>query len=57
MKLAEALSERADAVRRVEQLRARIVGSARHQEGEAPPEDAAQLLVEEIGRASCRERV
>ena len=46
MKLAEALSERADAVRRVEQLRARIVGSARHQEGEAPPEDAAQLLVE-----------
>jgi hypothetical protein len=46
VKLAEALSERADAVRRVEQLRARIVGSARYQEGETPAEDAAQLLVE-----------
>jgi hypothetical protein len=46
MKLAEALAERADAVRRVEQLRARIVGSARYQEGEAPAEDAVQLLVE-----------
>jgi len=46
MKLAEALSERADAVRRVEQLRSRIVGSARYQEGESPAEDAAQLLVE-----------
>jgi hypothetical protein len=46
MKLAEALSERADAVRRLEQLRARIVGSARYQEGETPPEDATQLLAE-----------
>jgi Family of unknown function (DUF6847) len=46
MKLAEALAERADAVRRVEQLRARIVGSARYQEGETPAEDAAQLLTE-----------
>lgn len=46
MKLAEALTQRADATRRVEQLRARIVGSARYQEGEIPPEDAEQLLVE-----------
>lgn len=46
MKLAEALAERADAARRVEQLRARAVGSARHQEGETPAEDAAQLLRE-----------
>jgi hypothetical protein len=46
MKVAEALSERADAMRRVEQLRARIVGSARYQEGETPAEDATQLLVE-----------
>ncbi|MGA4847231.1 DIP1984 family protein [Streptomyces sp. G5(2025)] len=46
MKLAEALAERADATRRVEQLRARIVSSARHQEGETPAEDAAQLLAE-----------
>ncbi|GAA5190076.1 DIP1984 family protein [Rugosimonospora acidiphila] len=46
MKLAEALAERADAMRRVEQLRSRIVSNARYQEGEAPAEDAAQLLIE-----------
>lgn len=46
MKLAEALAERAGAVRRVEQLRSRIVGSARYQEGETPPEDAQRLLAE-----------
>ncbi|MEV4915343.1 DIP1984 family protein [Streptomyces tirandamycinicus] len=45
-KLAEALAERAEATRRVEQLRARIVGSARYQEGETPTEDAAGLLAE-----------
>ncbi|GGT40422.1 DIP1984 family protein [Streptomyces purpureus] len=44
MKLAEALALRADAARRVEQLRARVVGNARYQEGEAPAEDAASLL-------------
>ncbi|MET9549180.1 MULTISPECIES: DIP1984 family protein [unclassified Streptomyces] len=46
MKLAEALAARADATRRVEQLRARIVSSARYQEGETPAEDAARLLAE-----------
>jgi polyhydroxyalkanoate synthesis regulator phasin len=46
MKLAEALALRADAARRVEQLRARIAASARYQEGEAPAEDAAVLLTE-----------
>jgi hypothetical protein len=46
MRLAEALSMRAEATRRVEQLRARIVGSARYQEGEAPAEDAASLLAQ-----------
>ncbi|WP_409240535.1 DIP1984 family protein [Streptomyces sp. PA5.6] len=46
MKLAEALAERAEATRRVEQLRSRVVSSARHQEGETPPEDAAQLLAD-----------
>ncbi|MGI5176651.1 DIP1984 family protein [Dactylosporangium sp. CA-152071] len=46
MKLAEALALRADAARRVEQLRARITGSARFQEGETPAEDAAALLAE-----------
>ncbi|PBC70514.1 hypothetical protein BX265_5054 [Streptomyces sp. TLI_235] len=46
MKLAEALALRADAARRVEQLRARIAASARYQEGEEPAEDAGQLLEE-----------
>jgi hypothetical protein len=46
VKLAEALSLRADATRRVEQLRARIVANARFQEGEEPTEDAAALLGE-----------
>ncbi|WP_344494501.1 DIP1984 family protein [Streptomyces enissocaesilis] len=46
MKLAEALAERAEAMRRAEQLRARVVDSARYQEGETPAEDAAQLLAE-----------
>lgn len=46
VKLAEALAERAEATRRVEQLRARVVSSARYQEGETPAEDAAQLLAE-----------
>ncbi|BAU82517.1 hypothetical protein SLA_1579 [Streptomyces laurentii] len=49
MKLAEALAERAEATRRVEQLRARVVDSARYQEGETPAEDAAQLLAEVAG--------
>ncbi|MGP4112581.1 DIP1984 family protein [Streptomyces sp. 4N509B] len=46
MKLAEALALRADAARRVEQLRARVVSSARYQEGEEPAEDAGSLLAE-----------
>jgi hypothetical protein len=48
MKLAEALALRADAARRVEQLRARIVSSARYQEGEEPAEDAVALLAEAV---------
>ncbi|MFB7179813.1 DIP1984 family protein [Streptomyces sp. NPDC056257] len=46
MKLGEALANRAEAARRVEQLRARIVANARHQEGETPAEDPAVLLAE-----------
>ena len=46
MKLAEALALRADATRRVAQLRTRIVANARFQEGEEPSEDAAALLAE-----------
>jgi hypothetical protein len=44
MKLAEALTARADLQRRIEQLRARITATARYQEGEEPAEDAAALL-------------
>lgn len=46
MKLGEALTLRADAARRLEQLQARIVASARYQEGEEPAEDATALLAE-----------
>ena len=46
MKIAEALTARADLQRRIEQLRARITANARYQEGEEPAEDAAALLVQ-----------
>lgn len=46
MKLAEALTARADLQRRIEQLRARITANARYQEGEEPAEEAAALIVE-----------
>ena len=46
MKLAEALALRAEATRRIEKLRARIVDNARYQEGEEPAEDAASLLTQ-----------
>jgi hypothetical protein len=49
MKLAEALTLRADTQRRLAQLKQRIAVSARHQEGEAPPEDP-RALVEEGNR-------
>jgi hypothetical protein len=44
MKLAEALALRAEATRRIDQLRARIVDNARYQEGERPTEDAASCV-------------
>ncbi|MCK2022612.1 DIP1984 family protein [Microbacterium sp. kSW2-24] len=46
MKVAEALTARADLQRRIEQLRARITANARFQEGEEPSEDANALLVD-----------
>lgn len=46
MKLAEALLERGDLQKRVEQLRHRITSNARYQEGEAPAEDPVALLAE-----------
>lgn len=46
MKLAEALIERADLQKRASQLEERIVKNLLVQEGEAPPEDPGQLLLE-----------
>jgi hypothetical protein len=46
MKLAEALVLRADAQKRLAQLKQRLMMSARHQEGEQPPEDPAELIAE-----------
>ena len=46
MQLAEALAARADATRRIEQLRRRVVDNARYQEGDAPAADATALLAE-----------
>lgn len=46
MKLAEALQERADLNRRIQQLRARLVENAVVQEGELPAENPQELLGE-----------
>ena len=46
MKLAEALILRADCQKRIEQLRQRLVRSAKVQEGETPPENPQVLLAE-----------
>ena len=46
MKLAEALQERADLNRRIEQLRDRLENNALVQEGETPAEDPAELLAD-----------
>jgi hypothetical protein len=46
MKLAEALILRADSQKRIEQLRQRLVRSAKVQEGETPPEQPQALIAE-----------
>lgn len=53
MKLAEALQERADMNRRIEQLRSRLSNNALVQEGERPAEEPAELL-EELDRCAGR---
>lgn len=54
MKLAEALQERADINRRIEQLRMRLNNNVLVQEGEEPAEDPAELLKE---LNACTERL
>ena len=46
MKLAEALLERADLQRRIDQMNGRLNNNARVQEGEKPAEDPKALLKE-----------
>jgi len=53
MKLAEALAERSDCQNRIEELRKRLLRSARVQEGEQPAEDTTELLAE-AGRGFAR---
>ncbi|MGN0754342.1 MAG: DIP1984 family protein [Aristaeellaceae bacterium] len=53
MKLAEALQERADLLRRIEQLRTRLDNNVLVQEGETPAENPDQLL-EELERCIAR---
>lgn len=45
MKLAEVLILRADCQKRIDQLRQRLLRSAKVQEGEQPPENPQQLLL------------
>ena len=46
MKLAEALAERSECQNRIEEVKKRLVRSARIQEGESPAEDTTELLAE-----------
>lgn len=46
MKLAEALSNRADLQKRISQLKGRLKDSAKVQEGDTPAEDVKTLLLE-----------
>ncbi|MGB7415489.1 MAG: DIP1984 family protein [Thermosynechococcaceae cyanobacterium] len=46
MKLAEALIQRADCQKKIVQLRQRLNRSAKVQEGEQPPENPQELLME-----------
>jgi hypothetical protein len=55
MKLAEALLQRSDAQRRVDQLRDRVTANARYQEGEEPIEDAAELLRQAVDTLTALE--
>lgn len=51
MKLAEALILRADCQKKIQQIRERLLRSAKVQEGEEPPEQP-QALIEELDRVS-----
>ena len=46
MKLAEALAERSDCQIKIDEIKKRLIRSARVQEGEQPAEDTTELLAE-----------
>jgi hypothetical protein len=46
MKLAEALAERSDCQNRIDEMKKRLIRSARVQEGDQPAEDTTELLAE-----------
>ena len=46
MKLAEALAERSDCQNRIEEMKKRLIRSARVQEGDQPAENTTELLAE-----------
>lgn len=56
MKLAEALQERADLNKRIDELRRRLGNCILVQDGEEPIEDPAQLLKELDGAIACLEK-
>lgn len=57
MKLAEALQERADLNRRIQQLQQRLSNNAIVQEGEQPAEDPKELLAELDGCVEALEQL
>lgn len=57
MKLAEALIERADLQRRLQQLTSRLTQNAQYQEGEQPTEDPNSLLQEYRFTAKSLEQI
>lgn len=57
MKLAEALTERANLNRRLHEIKERIIRNAQHQEGEIPSENPRELLEEFQSVAASFERL
>lgn len=57
MKLAEALVQRSDMTKRLEQLKARLLRNAKVQEGDEPAEDPASILAEHDRLAADLQRI
>ncbi len=57
MKLAEALAERAELLKQIEQFKARLARNAKVQQGEVPSEDPAEILAAFEGACADLERL